>query len=120
MRADDYELVEVGMVLVGRAGIADVKTAQRLKLHKIMAEQMLQIILFFLVRLLLLLLDLLQVFSLRLLLYAERVVSSMFQPFFAEVTFVVGVYIICFWSFRLTENALIKLHVVDGPTVTSI
>lgn len=98
MCADDYELIEVRMVLVGWAGIGYVKTAQWFKLHEIMAEQMLQIILFFLVRLLLLLLDFLQVFSLRLLLYAERVMSGMFQPFLAEVTFVVGVCIIHFWS----------------------
>lgn len=120
MRANHYELVEVRVVLVGRAGIGDVKAPQRLKLHKVMAEQVLQVILFLLVRLLLLLFDLLQIFSVRLLLYAERVMSGMFQPLLAEVTFVVGVYIICFWPLRLAKNALIKLHVVDWSAVTSI
>lgn len=120
MRANHYELVEVRVVFVGRTGIGDVKTAQRLKLHEVMAEQMLQIILFFLVRLLLLLLDLLHILSVRLLLYVERVMSGMFQPLLAEVTFVVGVCIICLWSLRLAKNALIKLHVVDGSAVTSV
>lgn len=76
--ADDYQFLEVGMVLKGWAGIGDVKTSQWLKLNKVVAEQMLQIILFLLVRFLLLFLDLLQVLPLRLLLYAERVVSWMF------------------------------------------
>lgn len=45
VRADDDEIVEVGVVPVGGAGIGDVETSQRFKLHEVMAEEVLQIVL---------------------------------------------------------------------------
>lgn len=41
MRADDDEVVEVGVVPVGRTGIGDMETAQWLELHEVVAEEML-------------------------------------------------------------------------------
>jgi hypothetical protein len=41
MRADDDEVVEVGVVPVGRTGIGDMETAQRLELHEVLTEEML-------------------------------------------------------------------------------